>query len=75
MDATCEKTMANLQETLRLSHDWAIDRITFLCNEGNHDQMEDAFAIEREFDEWLVSSCDNHHIYSLEYIGEGSEYE
>ena len=67
--------MVSLEQTLRQTHDWAIERITILCDEGNHDQMEDAFAIEREFDDWLVSSCDNHDIYSLEYIGEGSEYE
>tara|TARA_B100000131_G_scaffold232631_1_gene224508 strand:+ start:1802 stop:1915 length:114 start_codon:yes stop_codon:yes gene_type:complete len=37
--------------------------------------MEDAFALEREFDEWLGTNIDDHEIYSLEYIGTGSEYE
>ena len=66
--------MGTLDKTLKQTHDWAIDRITFLCDKGNHDQLEDAFAIEREFDEWL-NNIDDHEVYSLEYIGEGSEYE
>ena len=66
--------METLEQTLSHSHDWAVDRITFLCEEGNHDHLEDAFAIEREFDEWL-NNIDDHEVYSLEYIGEGSEYE
>ena len=67
--------MVSLEQTLRQTHDWAIERITILCDEGNHDQMEDAFALEREFDEWLATNIDDHEIYSLEYIGTGSEYE
>ena len=67
--------MVSLEQTLRQTHDWAIERITILCDEGNHDQMEDAFALEREFDEWLETNIDDHEIYSLEYIGTGSEYE
>ena len=67
--------MVTLEQTLRQTHDWAIERITLLCDEGNHDQMEDAFALEREFDEWLGSDINDHEIYSLEYIGTGSEYE
>ena len=67
--------MVSLEQTLRQTHDWAIERITILCDEGNHDQMEDAFALEREFDEWLGTNIDDHENYSLEYIGTGSEYE
>ncbi len=66
--------MATLKQTLRHTHDWASERITFLCECGNHDQLEDAFAIEREFDEWLGSKEEEHSIFSLEYIGEGSDY-
>ena len=66
--------MGTLDKTLKQTHDWAIDRITFLCDNGNHDQLEDAFAIEREFDEWLGSKEKEHSIVSLEYIGEGSDY-
>jgi hypothetical protein len=67
--------MDALNKSLTHTHDWAIDRITTLTEEGNHDQLEDAFAIEREFDEWLNALDEEHKIYSLEYIGEGSEYD
>ena len=67
--------METLEQTLRHSHDWASDRINSLCDNGNHDQLEDAFAIEREFDEWLNNLEGDHEIFSLAYIGEGSEYE
>jgi hypothetical protein len=49
--------------------------MTLLCEKGNHDQIDDALALEREFDEWLGTGIDDHEIYSLEYIGEGSEYD
>ena len=67
--------MVTLEQTLRQTHDWAIERITLLCDKGNHDQMEDAFALEKEFDDWIRTGVDNDEIYSLEYIGTGSEYE
>ena len=67
--------MVTLEQTLRQSHDWAIDRITILCETEDFDSIEDAFAIEREFDEWLSVDIGQHNVYSLEYIGEGSEYE
>ncbi len=67
--------MVTLEQILKQNHDWAINRITLLCDEGNHDQFEDAFAIEREFDEWLGSKEEEHNIVSMEYIGEGSEYD
>ena len=41
--------METLEQTLRKTHDWAINRITLLCDDGTYDQFEDAFAIEREF--------------------------
>ena len=28
-----------------------------------------------KFDDWIRTGVDNHEIYSLEYIGEGSEYD
>ncbi len=67
--------MGTLEQTLQETHKWVINRITLLTEEGNHDQLEDAFAIEREFDEWLNALDEEHKIYSLEYIGEGSEYD
>ena len=68
--------MGTLEQTLQETHKWVINRITLLTEEGNHDQLEDAFAIEREFDEWLGQSKEEeHNIFSMEYIGEGSEYD
>ena len=58
--------MATLVETLRLTHDWAIDRIHTLCDED----LEDAHAIQSEFSEWLNPEIDDHDVFSLEYIGD-----
>ncbi len=67
--------MEPLEQTLQKNHDWVIDRITLLVDMEDVEKLEDAFAIEREFDEWLSVDVDQHNVYSLEYIGEGSEYE
>ena len=58
--------MATLVETLRLTHDWAVDRIHTLCDED----LEDAHAIQSEFSEWLNPDIDDHDVFSLEYIGD-----
>tara|TARA_Y100000310_G_C20409453_1_gene681221 strand:- start:166 stop:309 length:144 start_codon:yes stop_codon:yes gene_type:complete len=44
-----------------------------LCDEG-YEKIEDAHAIRLEFDEWLDPNIPDHNVYSLEYIGEGSDY-
>ena len=67
MDAICEKTMVTLQETLSSTNDWVIDRIHTLCASKLD---EDAFAIQREFNEWLDPNTQYHDVYSLEYLGE-----
>jgi hypothetical protein len=59
--------METLEQTLRVSHDWAVDRIHALCEQKDY---EDAHAIQSEFSEWLNPNILNHDIYSLEYIGE-----
>jgi hypothetical protein len=59
--------METLEKTLKQSHDWAIDRIYFLCEEKN---IEDAHAIQSEFSEWLNPDIPEHDIFSLEFIGE-----
>ena len=59
-------TMVTLEQTLRTSHDWAIDRIHYL-SENN---LEDAHAIQLEFSEWLNPDIPEHDIFSLEYIGD-----
>jgi hypothetical protein len=59
-------TMVTLEQTLRTSHDWAIDRIHYLSERD----LEDAYAIQSEFSEWLNPDIPEHDIFSLEYIGE-----
>jgi hypothetical protein len=62
--------MEILEKTLRQSHDWAVDRIHFLCEEN----IEDARAIQSEFSEWLNPNILEHDIFSLEYIGEEDDF-
>jgi hypothetical protein len=62
--------MVTLEQTLRTSHDWAVDRIHSLCERKEY---EDAQAIQSEFSEWLNPDIPDHDIYSLEYIGESDE--
>jgi hypothetical protein len=59
-------TMATLEQTLRQSHDWAIDRIEQLHKKD----IEAAYAIQSEFSEWLNPNIEDHDIFSLEYIGD-----
>ena len=72
-DATCEKIMVTLEDTLKATHDWAIDRIHTLCEIPTYDvidTIEDAHAIKAEFYEWLNPEIEDHEIYSLEYLGD-----
>ena len=57
--------MVTLEETLRQSHDWAINRIEILTE---NQCEEDAFSIVQEFSEWLDPEKDDHDIFSIEYI-------
>jgi hypothetical protein len=59
--------MATLEQALRRSHDWAIDRIHELAEISEY---EDARAIQCEFGEWLDSNIPEHEVYSLAYLGE-----
>lgn len=59
--------MTTLEQTLRTSHDWAVDRIHTLCeNKG----IEDAQAIQAEFREWMDPEIPQHDVFSLEYLGD-----
>jgi hypothetical protein len=58
--------MVTLEQTLRTTHDWAIDRIHSICDRD----IDNAHAIQSEFSEWLNPDIDNHDIFSLEYIGD-----
>ena len=75
--------MVTLEETLTLTHDWAVDRIHTLCQppanapfiEGRHRSMsvecvENAYAIRCEFAEWLDPNINDYDVFSLAYIGD-----
>lgn len=59
--------MVTLEQTLKESHNWAIERINFLCEQKGY---EDAYAVKSEFSEWLNPNIEEHDIFSLEYIGD-----
>ena len=48
-----------------------------LCTDGNIEQLKDAVSIRQEFAEWLMKENKevHHNIVSLEYMGEGSEFD
>ena len=58
--------MVTLEQTLRQTHDWAIDRIHTMSELD----IDDAHAIQKEFSEWLNPNIEDHDIYSLEYFGD-----
>ena len=69
--------MGNLTKTLKTTYDWSIDRMNELCTDGDIEQLKDAVSIRQEFAEWLLreDKSVDHDIVSLEYMGEGSEYD
>ena len=66
--------MEDLEETLRSSRDWALARMHVLSEGSDVNKVNDAMSIHREFKEWLDPKSEDHDIFSLEFIGEGSEY-
>ena len=58
--------MVTLEQTLLQSHDWAVDRIHHL----SEIDLDDAYAIQSEFSEWLNPNIEHHDIFSLVYIGD-----
>mgnify|MGYP003348897686 FL=1 len=65
--------MVTLEDTLQITHDWAVDRLHTLCDSKSDDVLEyieNAHALRAEFAEWLDPTTDDHEIYSLEYLGE-----
>ena len=57
--------MGTLEQTLKQTHDWVIDRVEILTE---NQLEEDAFSIVQEFSEWLDPDKYDHDIFSLEYI-------
>ena len=64
--------MATLDSTVRLAHDWALDRINSMSKDV--ESIQDAYSILREFEEWIEPDTESNEIFSLEYIGDDSEY-
>ena len=65
--------METLENTLQVTHDWAVDRLHILCDLKTDDvlkSVEDAHAIQSEFAEWLDPNLEDHEIYSLDYLGD-----
>lgn len=62
--------MEELETTLRHSHDWVLDRINQLCAEKQYD---DAYALKREFNEWLNPRIHEHDIYSMKYLKKNNQ--
>jgi len=64
--------METLEKTLRLTHDWAVDRMHYLCSGDTFDLegIDNACAIQQEFSEWLNPDKDDQEVISLEYIGD-----
>jgi len=58
--------METLEQTLRSSHDWAIERIHYLSEMD----IDNAHAIQSEFSEWLNPNIPEHDVFSLQYIGD-----
>lgn len=62
--------METLENTLRRSHDWAVDRIHFLCEQHDEHEYQNAYAIQAEFSEWMDPDIPEHDVFSLEYLGD-----
>tara|TARA_A100000164_G_scaffold69134_1_gene57670 strand:+ start:84 stop:287 length:204 start_codon:yes stop_codon:yes gene_type:complete len=66
--------MDNFNQTLKISHDWALHRIQVLCETYDVESVGNACSIHSEFEEWFEPEREDLDIFSLTYIGEGSEY-
>ena len=61
--------MVTLKQTLNRTREWSINRLELVVPIG------DKHAIYKEFEEWIEMDDPDHDIYSLEFIGKGSEYD
>ena len=77
LDAICVKIMDSFTKNLRTTYDWSIERMNDLCTDCDIEQLKDAVSIRQEFAEWLLKENKevHHDIVSLEYMGEGSEFD
>ena len=61
--------MVTLKQTLLRTREWSINKLESAVSIG------DKHAIYKEFEEWIDMEDLDHDIYSLAYIGEGSDYD
>ena len=61
--------MVTLKQTLNRTREWSINRLESVVSIG------DKHAINKENEEWIEMDDPKHDIYSLEFIGKGSEYD
>tara|TARA_B100000900_G_scaffold291249_1_gene250096 strand:+ start:555 stop:761 length:207 start_codon:yes stop_codon:yes gene_type:complete len=67
--------MATLKESVNDTYDWSLSRINELCSRGDFEEVVNGDSIRQEFDEWLSDNYKDQEIISLEYIGNGSDYD
>ena len=69
--------MATLKKTVNETYYWSINRMCELAARGNFQDVMNGDSIRQEFEEWIVSynKDSEEEIFSLAYIGDGSEYD
>ena len=67
--------MATLKQTVNETYYWSLDRVCELCSRGDFEEVVNGDSIRQEFNEWLSDNYKDQEIISLEYIGNGSEYD
>ena len=67
--------MVTLKESVNDTYDWSLYRIAELCSRGGFEEVVNGDSIRQEFDEWLSDNYRDQEIISLEYIGNGSDYD
>ena len=69
--------MDSFTKNLKTTYDWSIERMNDLCTDRDIEHLKYAVSIRQEFAEWLLREDKeiHHEIVSLEYMGEGSEFD
>jgi len=69
--------MATLKESVNDTYDWSLYRINELCSRGDFEEVVNGDSLRQEFDEWISANDKDldEEIISLEYIGNGSDYD
>ena len=64
-----------LETTLPEAREWALQRIQKLTDTKDIESVNDSYAIFKEFKDWIDPLEEDTEIYSMEWLGEGSDYE